>query len=85
MMHPPILTFWDSSGEKITSKQVTALKTLLKLVGAVNVRKMPNGSVQSKFESWEAMEKANKNILTPLQILFQINTIDSTFGKVNMK
>ena len=82
MYHPPILTYWNSTGEKIKDNQVKALKKLLKMSGALSVRKMPNDSIQSKWESWKKMEKANIDILTPLQILFGIKNIEMTFGTV---
>jgi hypothetical protein len=83
MPEKAILTFW-TSGSSIPDTQVKALKTLLKLVGATSVRKMANGSIQSEFKNWKSMEKANKDILTPLQILFQSADIDSTFGPLKM-
>lgn len=83
MPEKAILTFWNPSSLSIPDKQISALKTLLKLVGAKSVRKMANGSIQSEFKDWKTMEKVNKDILTPLQILFQ-SDIDSTFGPLKM-
>jgi hypothetical protein len=82
MPEKAILTFW-TSGSSIHDKQVKALKTLLKLAGATTVRKMANGSIQSEWKDWKSMEKANKDILTPLQMLF-LSDIDSTFGPLKM-
>ena len=83
MPEKAILTFWNPYGLSIPDNQVKALKTLLKLVGATSVRKMANGSIQSEFKDWKTMEKTNKDILTPLQMLF-LSEIDSTFGPLRM-
>lgn len=83
MSEKAILTFWNPHGLSIPDNQVKALKTLLKLVGATSVLKMANGFIQSEFKDYKTMEKANKDILTPLQMLF-LSDIDSTFGPLRM-
>ena len=84
MSNPPIITFWNSSGDKISDSQINALKTMLKLVGAISVKKRSDGTVQAKFKTWKTMEKVNKDVLTPLQMLFKIKTIDSSFSIVKL-
>lgn len=83
-INPPILTFWNSTGERILDAQFKALKTLLNMVGSIFVRKMADGTIQAKFKSWDEMEKANKDVLNPLQCLFSIKTIESSFGIVHL-
>jgi hypothetical protein len=80
--NPPILSYWNSSGEPINPRQMNALKVVLTMAGATSVTKKRNGSVQATFASWSDLEKADKNIMTPLQRLFEIKTIESTFGTV---
>lgn len=85
-MNPPIISFWDTNGSIIPKKQTDALKWLLKSVGATKVSSSSKTkSVTATFATWDEMEKANKDILTPLQILFGNAGIDSTFGTVPKK
>jgi hypothetical protein len=83
-MKPSIISFWDTNGNPIQKRQADALKWLLYKVGAVKVRcSSKNKCMTATFASWDEMEKANKDILTPLQILFgHKQGIDSTFGRV---
>jgi hypothetical protein len=77
---PPIMTIWNSSENKIKDAQVLALRKLLKFSGAISTKKLSNGAIVAKFASWKAMEKANKDIITPLQTLFMQDDIDMTYG-----
>lgn len=84
-MSLPILTYWDSSvkNAKIEKKQANALKKLLVLLGAQKVNILKNNVVEAHFDTWENMEKAKKDILFPLQMLFSKDNIESVYGKVN--
>lgn len=81
----PIITFWrsdlDPSKHKlIDAKYGLALKKLLKMIGAISVKTLPNGAITAKFNSWKSLEKANKDILVPLEILWKGGNIESVFG-----
>jgi len=83
--NPPIITFWrgdlDPSKHKlIDTKYGLALKKLLKLIGAESVKTLSNGAIVAKFKTWKALEKANKDFLVPLELLWNGGNIDSVFG-----
>jgi len=42
--------------------------------------KIQKGTVIATFSSWKDFEKANKDVLTPLQILFSQDGIESVYG-----
>ena len=81
MSTDPIISFWNSSNLSIEKKQASSLKKLLLLLGAKKVS-IKAKSIEAYFDSWKTLEKVNKDILTPIQILFSNSNIESSFGKV---
>ena len=81
MTNDSIITFWNSSTLTIEKKQATALKKLLLLLGAKKVS-IKAKSIEAYFDSSKTLEKINKDILTPIQLLFNNDNIESSFGKV---
>jgi len=81
VLSPPQITFWNSYGKPINATQCKALKTLLLALGATTA-KIHKGIVIARFPSWKDLEKTNKDVLTPLSILFSQDGIESVYGKL---
>lgn len=78
----PHLTYWDSTGKKILKPEVSALKTILKLLGAKNIKhSIKNCSIEAEFEDWKTLEKASL-LLHTLDIFFNKENIEFSHGKV---
>lgn len=63
----------------IRKEEAKALRALLKVAGATRVVHMKNGAINATFKTWKAVEKANKDLIVPLETLFGDKDLRSAF------
>lgn len=76
----PQITYWKYEKDVgLPKRESKALRTLLKFSGADTVKINKNGTVTARFTTWKKLEKANFEIIAPLEILFRSDTTRSVF------